>query len=218
MEIKYPPFEFWQLFKKTNGALSAAEAIAIYNISLLAPEGKNKYIELGTHLGKSAISAALGLKGGRFDLVDPIFDKEDKLKTISETIKELSNNFDIKCEMWLVPGYSTDVINRKFDYSYVFVDSGSHGDGLPMKEAKMIEDRVISGGIVGFHDYQNQFVEVAAAYNYLVSTGKYEPINIDWPAILEYVSDNNLDHKNLSWHLYPELPHSPNFVGALRKL
>jgi len=70
---------------------------------------------------------------------------------------------------------------------------------------------------IAAHDYKNQFTEVEGAYDYLVGTGKYEPIHINWQEIFDYVAEHNLEEGNNSWHLYPELPHPPNFVGALRR-
>jgi hypothetical protein len=86
-----------------------------------------------------------------------------------------------------------------------------------MQEAKLLENRIVQGGIIAFHDYKNQFTEVEIAYDYLLSTGKYEPIGINWQEIFDYVKEHNLEEGNNSWHLYPELPHPPNFVGALKR-
>jgi hypothetical protein len=213
--------EFWKVFKATEGALSCSESIAIINIAALAPEGL--YLELGTHKGKSALSAISELKNGAFYLLDPIFEDEQLRLEIEEKIAlfDLSNNNSNS--IIALAKYSTDFIiefaaQHNFnDYAYVFVDSGSHGDGLPMQEVKLLEDRMVKGGIIAMHDYKNQFTEVELAYDYLVSTGKYEPTPINWKEIFDYVAENNLEEGNNSWHLYPELGHPPNFVGALKR-
>lgn len=212
-----PIKQFWDVFKETAGALSTAEALAIMNIAALAKEGV--YIELGTHKGKSAMAALVSLKGYSgvgnppiFHLVDPIFEDVELANKVALDIKAATGT---KVRLGVLPEYSTSVIDRFDQYSYVFLDSGSHGDGLPLQEVKMLEDRMCVGGILCFHDYKNQFTEVEMAYDYLVRTGKYEPINIDWQEIFDYVKYRNLEQGNNSWHLYPELPHPPNFVGAL---
>lgn len=205
--------EFWEVFKATNGALSTAEALAIMNIAAQAPQGN--YIELGTHKGKSALSAAVSLKEGEFILVDPIFDEAPEifhpitiawreLKFISEPVYS-PNKSIIELE-------EGDVT----DFAYCFVDSGLH-DEMVMEEAKLLEDMIISKGIIAFHDYLNQFTAVERAYDYLLSTGKYEKIEINWQEIFDYVAEHNLEEGNNSWHQYPQLPHPPNFVGALRR-
>jgi hypothetical protein len=72
-----------ELFKKTPGAISVCEMFAIYNIALQAPSGA--FMELGSHAGKSGISAAHGLgwrdfmpqhplPRGDFYMVDPCYD------------------------------------------------------------------------------------------------------------------------------------------------
>ena len=74
----------------------------------------------------------------------------------------------------------------------------------------------MSGGILAFHDYGNQFTAIARWYDYLVGTGKYEPIAIDWDTIFDYVRDNNLEEGNSSWHERGS-EEFPKFVGALKR-
>lgn len=211
-EIEIPSIAFIKEFKKIPGALSVAESIAIFNVAKLAPEGI--YLELGSHKGKSGVSALLGLKGGVFSAVDPIFENRAIMVDTLDYFEMFADK-NTTIEFW--DKYSEEVIPMFNDLSFVFLDTGSHGDGLPMREVKLLEDRIVSGGILCFHDYKNQFVEVEGAYNYLVSTGKYEVVPINWDLILRYTREHNSEDGNNSWHLYPELGHSPNFVGALRR-
>lgn len=212
-----PSKEFWKIFKETSGALSTAEALAIINLAAQAPQGG--YLEVGTHKGKSAMSAFYSLKDGDFALVDPIFEDDKISGGVFDAVNVAANNYSLHSPktVSIVVGTSLQMIPLCNELSYVFVDTGSHGDGLPMKEVKLLEDRIVQGGIIAFHDYKNQFTEVEGAYDYLVSTGKYEPIGINWQDIFDYVKEHNLEEGNNSWHLYPELPHPPNFVGALRR-
>lgn len=206
-----PPDGFWEVFRKTNGALSACEALSIMNIAIKAPQGL--YAEFGTYKGKSAMSALVGLKNGKFILVDPEFKDRGWVKETAAAIDDATMK---KNHLEFIPDYSTNVIEKHESYAYVFVDSGSHQDGLPMREVKLLEDRIVSGGIIAFHDYRSQFVEVEKAYEYLKSTGKYESVDIDWQEIVEYAEANNLeDGTNNTWH-HTELKH-PCFVGALRR-
>lgn len=213
-----PTKEFLEVFKKTEGALSVAESIAIMNIAAQAPEGI--YIEFGTFKGKSAMSALVALKEGVFYLVDPIFSDYDKEGSVIDyiycNIDKLPETF--KVGVLFEPEISLNVLNKEipYKYSYVFVDSGSHGDGLPMEEVVLLEDKIEQGGVIAFHDFRSQFVEVELAYNYLLSTGKYEEIPINWNEIIAYVNDNNLEEGNVSWH-HTEMK-NPNFVGALKRI
>jgi len=209
--MKLPDQSFWKLFKGTHGALSTTESIAIFNIAHLAPEGI--YLELGTYRGKSAISAALGFKKGVFYLVDPIFSDSSTAKNVKKMISQVSDN---KVKAVTVNAYSTRVIQNYNDISYAFVDSGCHDNGLPMQEVKMLENRIIKDGIIAFHDFGNEFTEVADAYNYLLGTGKFEIVNISWDQIFNYVRENNLEENNNSWHQRGN-EEFPKFVGALKR-
>lgn len=204
--------EFWPVFKSTNGALSCCESIAIMNVASLAPEGN--FLELGVAEGKSAMSAALVMNTGVFYLVDPVLEPTLMVEVNNKITETAKRHIRSSC----YAGYSTDFLRLMDDtkYAYVFVDSGSHGDGLPMQEVKLLEDRMLMGGIIAFHDFRSQFVEVEQAYNYLLSTGKYEEVPIDWGNIVAFVRELDLEKGNTSWH-HTELDF-PCFVGALKKI
>jgi len=205
-----PVPEFWPIFKSTNGALSCCESIAILNLAAQAPDGK--FLELGVAEGKSAMSAALVMNNNIFILVDPVLADENLQIAINDKIFRTAQR-NIRTEFAV--GYSLDFITKYDNYAYVFVDSGSHQDGLPMKEAVMLEDRLLPGGLIVWHDFKSQFKEVEEAYNYLLSTGKYEEVAIDWLSIIDFVRETGLEKDNTSWH-HRELEF-PCFVGALKR-
>lgn len=205
-----PDKKFWEVFKSTNGAFSTPEAIALYNICLEVMGGE--YLELGTHMGKSTMAASIAMSKGTFYLVDPIFEDATINKEVGKTVSSLSPHIDYV----LVPNYSTEVIPRYHDLAYVFLDSGDHGEELVNAEVRALEDRVRSGGIFAFHDMGNQFTAVQRGYDYLLSTGKYTPIGINWAEIFDYVRDNNLEEGNTSWHEKGS-EEFPKFVGALKR-
>lgn len=207
--IQIPPKEFIDKFKSIYGAFSVCEMLALYNICLQAPEGYAA--ELGVYRGKSAMVAALGLQNNILHLVEPEFKDEKWEEEVYSMLLPLNKNVSILT----FPDYSTDFIPEIPWLSYCFVDSGDHSDDLPMTEAKLLEDKIIPGGIIAWHDINCQFIRVNEAYNYLLSTGKYEEINIPWDEIKSYVSEHNLEEGNNSWH-HPETP-LPCFVGALKK-
>lgn len=222
-----PTKEFLEVFKSTNGALSVTESIAIMNLTAqlnpriyldldvnISYPLKSLWLELGTHEGKSSMSALYGNKHvDEFLLVDPEFNKSINIKTIADTFNKVIKK---QMKFVFVEDYSTVVLSTtNYKFSYCFVDSGSHQDGLPMQEVKLLEDRMVQGGIIAFHDFRSQFVEVEEAYNYLLGTGKYEEIIIDWREITDYVDENNLEEGNQSWH-HTELK-NPCFVGAVKR-
>jgi len=182
----------------------------LYNICRNAPRGYA--YEFGSHKGKSSLAIALGLRQHLFTLIEPEFSDERWCSEVFDRVSGINENVQISA----TAAYSLDIIHAIYNPSFVFIDSGVHDD-MVMEEVKMLEDKMIPQGIIAFHDYLNQFTAVERAYNYLLSTGKYEVVLIDWPAILKYVTENNLEEGNNSWHIYPDLGHPPNFVGAVRR-
>lgn len=209
--MKYPSKHFWEVFKATPGALSCAEAIAIANIAELAPIGN--YMEAGSHKGKSGMAASVGLPGGTFYLIDPIFEDE----TLKSETEKLVAGFNEALVVNAIAEYSTNVISKYGQYAYFFWDSGEHGGEVLKRETELLEDAIVPGGIICSHDIGNQFTQQTDAMQWLVNTGKYEWIPIEWQPIYEYVKKHNLEDGNNSWHVYPDLPHPPNFVGAIRR-
>jgi predicted O-methyltransferase YrrM len=204
-----PSNEFIKHFREVHGAMSVPEMIFLYNCSFDAPFGK--YVELGSHRGKSSMAIALGMKqDSKLFLVEPEFSDHEWNKEVGRLVSKYTNN-----PVLLMADYSTNVLPSFEDISFCFVDSGSHQDGLPMQEVKMLEDRMKDGGIIVFHDLNSQFKEVRESYDYLKNTGKYSEVVPDWERIISYVRDNDLEKGNSTWH-HTELEF-PTFIGALRK-
>lgn len=210
MSLIFPTKTFWEVFKKTEGAFSTAEAIALINICIDVPHGT--YLELGTHKGKSALAACCTWGGGEFFLDDLLFE-DNKIK---ETVLNMLLNYNPEVKFKAIDKPSVEII-QNFNYlSYCFVDTGDHGEELVSSEVLLLEDRIRPNGIIAFHDLDNQFVAVRKWYDYLVSTNKYEPIPIDWENIFNYVREKNLEEGNNSWHEKGS-EEFPKFVGALKR-
>ena len=203
-----PVPEFWKVFKETPGAFSCAEALALRNICLQSPKGV--WVELGSHKDKSSMVIASSLyPTSTLYLVEPEFKDENWLSSVVEKVS-------VHTPFIPIAAYSLDVLHEFKELAFCFVDSGVHDD-MVMQECKLLEDKIIEGGVIAFHDYLNQFTAVERAYNYLLSTGKYEEIKINWQEIFDYVAEHDLENGNVSWHLYENLGHPPNFIGAVRK-
>jgi hypothetical protein len=209
-----PPKDIINKFRETPGAMSVAEGIALYNVCLQSPEGQ--WAELGTHKGKSTsmIAASILEKSIVLHLVEPEFKNSEWLSIVFNLVSPINKWVSIST----YPDYSTNVLPAiKPDLSFLFVDSGDHGEEIVQSEKPLYEDKIVQGGIIAFHDYGSQFTAVARCYDQLVASGNYEPIYIDWQPIFDYVKEHNLEEGNDSWHKYPELSHPPNFIGALRR-
>ncbi len=231
----FPSRSFIERFKETQGAFSVCESIALMNIAWTVPSGN--YIECGSNAGKSGMSAAYGLSKGIFYMIDPIFDltnREAWSHSVQEKPENLAWNYvneegfnqKVKDRISfasagrvtpvLLGSYSEAELPKYPPYSFAFIDSDIHAAEVCVTEVKLIEDLMVSGGAIAFHDYGNQYHGPMVAYQYLLSTGKYEPIEIDWDDIFNYVRDRNLEEGNDSWHQNGS-NEFPKYVGAVRK-
>lgn len=218
--LKYPPIEFWKHFKQTVGAMSASEAIFMYNACLEVPN-EGIWVEMGTHKGKSMLVSLMAWVGRElhdFYLLEPEFTNTEYFVAVNDAISKFRNDFN-GCETFCkkIAEYSTEFLLKHNDYSFIMWDTGSHSHELVSQEKPLLENKIIKGGILVMHDINSQFVACTEAYNDLINSGKYEPLLYDWNEIFDYVAEHNLEEGNNSWHLYPELLHPPNFVGALRR-
>jgi len=216
--IKYPPLSFWKHFKDTKGAMSTSEAIFMYNACLEVPLGE--LVEMGTHLGKSALVSLMAWHDKpqfKFFLLEPEFTNPSFLDEAYNNIKKFKEEFGDKTLCLFTAEYSTDFLPKFESYSYIMWDTGSHGHELVSQEKPLLEDRIIKGGILVMHDINSQFTACTEAYQDLINSGEYEELKYDWQEIFDYVAEHNLEEENNSWHIYNELPHPPNFIGALRR-
>lgn len=214
--IKYPPVKFWEYFKNTNGAMSSAEAIFMYNTCLMVKDIGN-WVEMGTAYGKSAIVSLMAWIDREEHLFVMLEPNENIIKEAQENIVSFKKEFGGKIICPIVQEYSTGYLDRENGFSYIMWDTGSHGQELVSLEKPLIDKKIISGGILIMHDINSQFTACTNAYKELIFSGKYEPIEFSWKEIFDYVIENNLEEGNKSWHLYPKLNHPPNFIGAVIK-
>lgn len=234
--MQLPTKEFLELFKKTPGAISVCESIAITNIAAQAPKGVN--IECGSHAGKSGMSAAAGLKnGGKFNMIDPVYDLTN-LEAWKHTVQEHPDNMGWlyfkedgfyekvkenilvashgKIEPVLLGDYSQNVLPKYDGYAYVFIDSDNHSHERVYSELEIIKPKMLQGGIIAFHDFGNQYIAPREAHQHLIDTGEFENVHVDWNEIFIYVRENNLEEGNDSWHEKGS-NEFPCYVGAVRK-
>ncbi len=227
--------------KDIPGALSLAE---MYGLAKTITEKIDcvdtlNAIDLGSHVGKSAFVALSALsvidRNDYFELVDPIYSEdypEEWEKVIKEDITRDALILRVYGLLDSIPG--SDVLlygeksiiylemyfeeDRQEDsVSYVFIDTADHELELVMKEVELLEDVVSPGGLIFFHDYGNYPGPLKAA-EYLVNTGKYEYIDINWEEAIEFLETNGLDEsQNNSWHKFEDVK-NPCYLGCVRRL
>lgn len=217
--IQYPPLDFWDLLKSTPGAMSTAEAIFMYN-ACLQVESEGVCVEMGTAHGKSALVTLMAWKhkGQKtLYLLEPEFEKMDFLKDTHKNIKQFQNRHCDNTTCVFLKNTSTEFLPQHDRYAYIMWDSGDHGGDLVSREKPLLEDNITIGGVLVMHDINSQFTACTEAYQSLIASGKYEAIQYNWQEIFDYVKEHNLEEGNNSWHIYNELPHPPNFIGALKR-
>lgn len=229
-------------FQKTPGAISVCEGLAIYLTLLNSPPREWYCVDLGSHAGKSSTFAVHALSKQtvgtkEFIMIDPTFDVGND-RAWAETVQSKSSNAPWGyCH---TPGFTNEVRTRMMkagggtiiprlvgdtstsylptmagDFSYVFIDSDDHQKALVDWEVNFLMDRMVSGGIVLFHDYNNQYHAPKEVARRMVDTGKYEFISMPWDEIREFVSAHDLERGNDSWHMPGH--EFPCFVGGVRR-
>lgn len=237
--MKIPSLETIQLFQSIPGAISVCEGFAIFNMVSDNPLPEGLRVDLGSHAGKSSMFAAAAMgPTGHLYMVDPVYDMTN-LEAWNATVQvepsripwsychtpefKAAVNSRIKQVSGFNPTLVGDVslsalpnLSELDKFAYVFIDSDDHQPELVDWEVKFLEDRMASGGLILFHDYNNQYRGPRESYDYLVSTGKYEKLEIPWGRIRDYVSEHKLELSNNSWHMPGH--ELPCFVGGLRKI
>ncbi len=230
-----PSKEFIELFKKTPGAFSVCESIALMNITSQVIEGN--FIECGSNAGKSGMSAAYGLPKGKFYMIDPIFDLSN-IEAWKHTIQghpdnlawgyvndknfnnEVRDRIYIASEKRVMPilcgTYSEEEIPKHDNYSFAFIDSDNHQPERVKAELELLIPRMKQGGIIAFHDFGNQYIAPKQAHAELVQSGQFENIDIEWKEIFDYVRRDNLEEGNNTWHEKGS-EEFPKFVGAVKR-
>lgn len=240
--LVFPSKEFYDIFKKVPGAISCGESACIAHLASQVPEGL--CIDIGTNAGRAAMSAANGLarRGIIQDLqcIDPVFDLSNA-HAISQMCQKTVENIgwdwvrepDFQEKVRLrIHEASDGVVTPRFHglasmdalpilkstggkVAWAFVDADNHQYDLVHAECMLLKDFMEVGGIIAFHDFQNQYLDVEKVYNELYATGMFEPMVCPWPEINDHIEKNVGEWDgNISWHAC-ENPH-PTFVGALR--
>lgn len=235
------PIELFEHIKKIPGAVSITEMVALYDTirkNIQCRDRLTVALDLGSHAGKSSCAGSAALSSlGRYDIflmIDPVYDlgndeawkrtvqgSADKMpwghvreegfkKRVLENVQKHSSLLHR-----MYGTYSLHMLEDAANVSYVFIDSDDHQPELVSQEVAKLEDRVLPGGLIFFHDFNNQYHGPRMAYNWLVQRGKYEPIGIDCPSAIQFVQENNLEDGNDSWHMPGEK--YPCYIGCVRR-
>lgn len=238
----YPTQAQLSIFKRTPGAISVHEMLAIMNVVSKAPDGV--FLECGSHRGKSgsATASAMSLHHGtRLHLCDPLYDmnnleawthacqghpdnawqgaKEPGFNgSVCNVISEASDGM---VEAVLHGDFSTHAIpaiHAEHGYfAYVLLDTDQHTYELTRDELALLRARMMVGGLIGFHDFGSQFLGVEQAYREMLQGRgdgiEYHEVSIDWEPIKQWVSANGGEKDCVSWH-HNEMD-APCFYGAL---
>lgn len=220
--------EVLEAAKNISGAASMPEMAALYLAIQDVPDGIA--VDLGTHAGKFASVAAAALNGHRdFYCVDPLFDLTNK-EIWKDTVQGSPDNIPwgispdwnvrvLECvqkfapnlTVHLVADTSVHFLKNHDNIAYCFVDSDDHQPELLLAEVNLLKSKVVPGGLVFFHDLDNQYFAPRMAYDLLKDQG-WQPIEMDWDQAKWWQCH---EPDNDSWH-NRDNP-CPCFVGGLRK-
>lgn len=236
----FPTQKQLELFKRTPGAISVHEMVAIMNVVAQAPNGV--FCEMGSHRGKSGTAAAFAMAmthGFNLHMVDPLYDMTNleawshacqghpdnawcgaKEEGFNESIVALIAEASEGAVLAVLHGdFSThaipEIYNSEGQIAYCFLDSDQHQYELVKEELGLLKDRMMIGGIIGFHDFQSQYLGVEQAYREALEGDIFHEVSIDWEQIKGWVSGHGGEEGNESWH-HKGNP-APCFFGALRK-
>ena len=225
-------------FKKLPGAISVYEAVALY--MTITNECKIQFTygaDLGSYAGKSSCigSAALSEINActHFFLVDPLYGDKDDPYTWRHTrggnprsyhfdqpnaneiiLADASKFSKLIHSLEGVP--SVEFLEKCPPLGYVFIDTDDHSEVTITGELAFIKNKLLPGGIIGFHDYGNQCTAIILAANKLVSSGEYEQLEIDWLRINQLADELGGEEGNDTWQNYPDIK-KINFLGCIRK-
>lgn len=221
--------ELFEYTKNIYGGVNMSEMVALYDTiikHLKCPKGIAA--DLGSHEGKSSVIGVAALsflnRTDDFYSVELIeFGKPGVKQRVKERVMKYSSG-----TVTLVEGFSVDFLDQHTGpFSYVFIDT-DHFLELVMGEAKRLEDKMHPGGLILFHDFKNQYTEPAQVYDYLIATGKYEEIQMDWDFAIQLTKKYELEKDNVTFARYDGV-HSPNlselttfeypsFIGCVRRI
>ena len=221
--------EMFEFAKNTYGGVNMSEMVGLFDTiikHLKCPEGMAA--DLGSHEGKSSIIGAAALsylnRADDFHLVELIeFGKPNVKERVTERVTKYSS-----VPVTLVEGLSVDFIYENGGpFSYVFVDT-DHDISFVMPEGKGLEDRMLPGGLIFFHDFKNQYPAPAQVYQCLIDTGKYEEVEIDWDSAIQFTKEHGLKENDVTFARYDGLHATslseltsfeyPVFIGCLRRI
>lgn len=238
--------EFLNTVRRTPGAISMTEAVGLYNTITLhlnpqLPAGTA--VDLGAHAGKSSMVAARALtslkRNDVFCCIDLLYDLTNEawkntVQGSSENLpwphakhpnfggiveKRVQNSCELPVGtfgMSSLQFLTLPKVKEKADIIYAFVDTDDHETDLVMAEVEALCGLIVPGGLVFFHDFENQFIGPKTAHQAMIATGKFEDVPINWDDAIAFAKEYDLETNNDSWHIYEDVPF-PTFIGCCKR-
>lgn len=150
--------------REVFGWLGTGEVEKLHELASICPN--NKSIELGSYLGKSAITIGLAMKekSGTLICVDAFYENQhfvhkDKDETVRDSYKyfwDNINKFGLSETVITIRGQVRDLLPKIGGrFGLIFVDA-SHTMDHVVQDGMWAYRNVVPGGYVVFHDYGNE--------------------------------------------------------------
>jgi len=139
-----------QLVGHVEGKLQPSDHLKLYEAGYFA---RGPILEVGRFSAKSTIILALGLRDAGHPWRITSVDIDDKRLPVA--VRNL-REFEVLDRVSFIQGNSSTVVaSLPETFDTVFID-GDHSYDAVVADVRALEGRVVSGGVVLFHDYQDR--------------------------------------------------------------
>ncbi len=168
----------WTRAVFVDGWLTESEARLLFETAQQTPED-GTIVEVGAYRGRS--TALLAESGRKIVTVDPMvvgYGEGNGMQVVDADVHALQTVVDRYPNVhWLrCPSYEAGRMDPLADMIYI---DGDHRAPAPLRDFRMFRQYLKPGGLVAFHDYQNQsYPGVTEAVDYLEQSHQIERIGV----------------------------------------